>query len=281
MNRKQVAITADGEFVFTGWWINNERVQLYRRGETNSVEWRADIQGTEWFLPWRATVRDGAWSAPPGATTRSCSLFSTSGTKPPRNRSTRCNPPPDHLWVDAETCDDGRFFFGLAQGPSPGFIGRVVCYDRESGALLWWHEMNAQALGLDCSADGMRLAAASRWETVVLDTATGLPLDLVTHPGGAQALPALSGDGTLLAVGTTDGRLALYGWDGSSYLERWQYSFPVLDDQSFVSCVDISDDGSTVAAGTLDFLTDNIYGGKLHGLQRFGAAAPVQQYRFR
>ncbi len=261
VNRKQVAITADGEFVLSGWWINNERVQLYRRGEARSLEWRADIAGTDWFLPLESD-REGRSLV---CATRGNDmelesllyLWDKSSPVPVHQMMA----PPDHLWVDAETCDDGRFFFGLAQGPSPNYAGRVICYDRQTGILLWHHQLGNQALGLDCSADGRRLAASSRGETVVLDTATGFPLDRVEHEGGSQSLPALSGDGMLLAVGSTRGQLSLFAWDGADYVERWCYTFPVLDDESFVSCVDVSDDGSTVIAGTLDFPAVNTYGG--------------------
>jgi hypothetical protein len=270
VNRKQVAITADGEHVLTGWWVNNERVQLYRRDNMKSVEWRADISGTDWFLPLESD-REGrsmvCATRGDGAERQSLLyLWDKSSPEPVH----QMNAPANHLWVDAATCDDGRFFFGLAQGPAPDYTGWVICYDRESGLLRWWYEMDDQSLGLDCSADGTRLAAGNRFETVVLDTATGLPLDQVVHPGGSQTLPALSGDGTLLAVGTTSGQLALYGWEGSAYLERWVYNFPVLDDTSFVSSVDISDDGSTVAAGTLDFLSGGLYGGSCMVFDRSG-----------
>ena len=261
VNRKQVAITADGEFVLSGWWVNNERVQLYRRGNTHQVEWRASLAGTNWFLPLESDLEGRslvcATRGDDGKLQSRLLLWDKSSPEPVHAMLA----PADHLWVDAETCDDGRFFFGLAQGPSPDYAGRVICYDRESGLPLWWYQLDGQATGMDCSANGTRLAAICRWDTAVLDTASGQLLDLVVHPTGSNAPPALSGDGSLLAVGTTEGQLLLYAWDGSTYLERWRYLFPVLDDEPFVSSVDISDDGSTVAAGTLDFPDAESYGG--------------------
>ncbi len=261
INRKQVAMTADGQYVLSGWWINNERVQLYRQDDTSDPEWRADIAGTDWFLPLESDCEGRSLVCATRGNDAELQSLLYLWDKSSADPVYALLPPPDHLWVDAETCDDGRFFFGLAQGPSPSYLGRVICYDRLSGLQLWHYQMQNQALGLDCSADGSRLAAASRWETVVLDTATGLLVDRVVHPAGSQSLPALSGDGTLLAVGTTEGQLSLLSWDGAAYLEQWRHTFPVLDDQSYVSCVDISTDGSTVAAGTLDFPTTSTYGG--------------------
>lgn len=272
VNRKQVAITADGEYVLSGWWINNERVQLYRGGDTQQVEWRADIAGTEWFLPLESDHSGHsmvcATRGDSGELQSRLILWDTSSPEPVYSKQS----PPGHLWVDTATCDDGRFFFGLAQGPSPDYVGRAICFQRQTGLVLWSYQLEGQAIGMDCSADGTRLAVSCRSDTTVLDTSSGQLLDLVIHPGGSQTLPSLSGDGALLAVGTSEGQLMLSSWNGSAYLQRWQYLFPVLDDEPFVSAVDISDDGSTVAAGTLDFPDAVDFGGSI---LLFDSASPL------
>jgi len=260
VNRKQVAITASGEYVLSGWWVNNERVQLYHRDGPKRVAWRADIVGTDWFLPLESDdLGQTLICATQGNEAELQSfLYVWDFSSPIPDHQLLA--PTDHIWVDAATCADGRYIFGLAQGPGPLYPCRALCFDRQNGMLLWSHQMEAQCVGLDCSADGLRLAVSSRYETDVMDTITGQRLDRVEHLSN-PAFPALSGNGERLAMGSTSGVLTLFAWNGSAYDEEWRHNFPEQERVPYVSAVDISDDGSTVAAGTLDFPGPDEFGG--------------------
>jgi hypothetical protein len=68
----------------------------------------------------------------------------------------------------------------------------------------------------------------------------------------------ISGDGARVVIGTFQGNVILYEWNGTQYITKW--SIPTGHD--WVRSVAISNDGSTFGCGTIEFLSGGAWAGK-------------------
>lgn len=127
-----------------------------------------------------------------------------------------------------------------------GSGGALLVYD-ESGMLRFKRNLPAPPEGVSVSADGMVVAANVRAFAKVFDAMTGAMRDSIPISGETQRPALLSGDGSLLLTGGFSRTVNLYQWNGTDYASLWSYPVPGT---TWITALAISDDGSTVAAGT-------------------------------
>src|SRR4030095_8598814 len=80
---------------------------------------------------------------------------------------------------------------------------------------------------------------------------------------GTQSPQAISGNGNIIATINYNGYVRVLQWNGSTYNLLWQHQEPPGTYYNWMTAVDISNDGSMVAAGTLNFITSSSYDGKV------------------
>jgi WD40 repeat protein len=142
----------------------------------------------------------------------------------------------------------------FAQGQTEAVL---AVYDIAAGDTIFTRTFDqARGLyGVDISRDGSVAAVSCYDQIYIFDIPSGNYRDTLYNY--SQVTARVSGDGSLVAVGLYTGRVYLYTWDGTQYDNTWIGNTT----HDWVTAVDISDDGSTVACGTLDFVGSG-YGGK-------------------
>ncbi|NQU04818.1 MAG: carboxypeptidase regulatory-like domain-containing protein, partial [Calditrichaeota bacterium] len=126
--------------------------------------------------------------------------------------------------------------------------------------------------GVNIAGDGDIVIVNGKYRFYVLNLADGeLLYEAPTY--NTESEVAVSDDGSVLVVSSLTGVLLVYLLDDDGYSELWRYRFRGAR-SSWVSACAISADGSTIAAGTLDFF-DEHYGGRLAVFETFGNGEPL------
>jgi len=87
----------------------------------------------------------------------------------------------------------------------------------------------------------------------------------------------ISGDGSILAIANYYGYVRIYKWNGNTYEYLWEDQEPPGERYNWINCVDVSEDGSMVAAGTLNFIDyqNYIYCGKVKFYRVYSGNNPI------
>jgi WD40 repeat protein len=243
---QNVATTPDGSGILAGWWLNNQRFAAYASAGLETPVWRYD-QYTPWMMPVAA----------------SNDKFSGSGSGLPAFLWQKDSPLPiDQINLGPAYNGGGVAFSGDGNLMAAAFtLGQndaiLVIYDIAAGDTIFTRTFDqARGLyGVDVSRDGSVAVVSCYDQIYVFDITSGAYRDSLFN--ASQVIAKVSGDGSLIAVGLFNGRVYLYAWNGSQYATRWAANTT----HDWVTTVDVSDDGSTVACGTLDFV-GSLYGGK-------------------
>ena len=113
----------------------------------------------------------------------------------------------------------------------------------------------------------------------VIDPATGATLqdNLYYYSNSPTQQPGMSANGEYLAFTDFSGKGTLYKWDGTQYVQQWSASLAGPGSSSTWGCGScVSADGSTIAFGTLDFVTDG-YDGCLYVFNNY-SSEPIWTY---
>ena len=242
----RVAITPDGYGIFAGWYLNNERFSAYVSTGLQSPAWSYRYN-TDYSMPVAAS---------------NVGYAGTDITLPvllwDRNSP---------LYVDQYDFAQGFVCRGvafsgdgnlLAAVGQSGLNGMLVIYDVTAQDTIFTRAFDiVTALnGVDFAKDGSTVVVSNYGSLLVYNVPDGELLSTLYNY--SQNVARVSGDGSLIVIGTFSGTVYLYEWDGSGYDYRWNRSIQ----HDWVTAVDVSDDGSTVACGTLDFQNNQIAGGK-------------------
>lgn len=107
----------------------------------------------------------------------------------------------------------------------------------------------------------------------IIDPATGETLqdDLYYYNNSPSQAPGMSADGEYMVITDFSGNAVLYRWNGTRYDQQWSTSVKGPGASSTWGCGSaISADGSTIAVGTLDFIS-NGYDGCLYVFDNYSA----------
>ena len=114
------------------------------------------------------------------------------------------------------------------------------------------------------SGNGERLVV-SQYYWVTVYSRTGDVLFQIERDTGSQTTPAISDDGSIFVLGDFHGNVDVYEYDldTSTYELKWQYQFDPSGNYDWVTALAISEDGSTVAAGSFQNDGQAQYSGEL------------------
>ena len=139
----------------------------------------------------------------------------------------------------------------------------IACYNisnNKSDPEWLIGDLTVNPVGISLSKDNARLvvAFAQGYKQIwVIDPLTGdiLQNDLYYYDNSPSQDPALSANGDYLAYADFSGMAYLYHWNGERYESVWTASIAGPGATSTWGCANaISDDGSLIAIGTLDFV---------------------------
>ena len=145
----------------------------------------------------------------------------------------------------------------------------IACYDfgvTKSNPTWLIGDLTVNPVGLSLSKDDTHFVAAFAQgykQIWVIDPLTGeiLQDDLYYYDNSPSQDPALSADGSYLAYTDFSGMAYLYHWNGERYESVWTASVAGPGASSTWGCGNaISDDGSLIAIGTLDFVSSGYDG---------------------
>ena len=242
----RVAITPDGSGMFAGWYLNNERFSAYVSTGLQSPAWSYRYD-TDNSMPVAAS---------------DIGYVGTDVTLPvllwDRNSPLYTD---QYDFAQGYICrgvafsGDGNMLAAVGQN---GLSGQLVVYDVEAQDTVYTRafEVVTALNGVDISKDGSTVVVSNYGNLLVYNVPDGELLSTIFNY--SQNVARTSGDGSLIVIGTFSATFYLYEWNGTEYEYRWIR--PVQDD--WVTAVDVSDDGSTVACGTLNFENGQIAGGK-------------------
>jgi hypothetical protein len=145
----------------------------------------------------------------------------------------------------------------------------IACYGfgvTKSDPIWVIGDLTVNPVGISLSKNNARLvvAFAQGYKQIwVIDPLTGdiLQNDLYYYDNSPSQDPALSANGDYLAYADFSGMAYLYHWNGERYESVWTASIAGPGASSTWGCANaISDDGSLIAIGTLDFVSSGYDG---------------------
>ena len=243
---KKAAISPDGYNILAGWQLNHERYSSY---VSTGLQWpvweyRQEADGS---LPVDATNSGFA------GTDISLPVYLWDHNSPLFIDQYDFNA--GFVGIDVSFSGDGNL---LAIAGSSGSNGILIIYDITTQDTVFTRifERDVCINGVDISSDGSTVVVSMYNSLLVYSIPNGDFMSIIYNY--SQNIARISGDGSLIVIGTFTGYFYLCEWNGTDYEYRWVR--PIQHD--WVTAVDVSDDGSTVACGTLDFQSGGNYGGK-------------------
>ncbi len=155
----------------------------------------------------------------------------------------------------------------------------VSAFNSESNTPLWTQTFDPSLTsgwyGVTISGDGSIVAVNGKYHAYLLDTDDGSVLwDFDTN--NTESPVRLSDDGSVVTTGSlSGGRFRVFNYDPGqeTWVLLWDYVF-TGGTSNWVSATAVSADGSTVAAGSLTFMTGG-YGGQVVVFDTYSGPTPL------
>ncbi|NQT35182.1 carboxypeptidase regulatory-like domain-containing protein [bacterium] len=263
----KVVISADGRWVAIGYTLNNERLEV-RNARDGELVFDFEVEEGSSHIDMTAegdwigySSRDSVWLFTLDSEGNPFFRFSLDGYSAGPIKLTRDGEYFVTTWLDRESEEN-----------------LVVCFRDADPEPLWTFAAPARETfgwyGINISRDRSVVAVNGKYRFYLLELETGDSIwESLTY--NTESRIALSEDATILAVASLTGVVLVYvrnRVDGG-YSELWRYRFQGAS-SSWVSACEISLDGRTIAAGTLDFYEDH-YAGRLALFETFESSIPL------
>jgi len=231
-----VSVQADGMGVFANWYLNAQRGSYYRTLGTGVPAWEG--------------AGDYGWSydGHEQGVSRHGEALAASTISEVREWSKLSGIPRWHYGYPAPE-------FAVAKTNTDGTIvaaattDHLYVFDAQSGDTLWTapYYVSNGLEGLALSTDGS-IVALSVYDSchIFENGALRGSIPIGVHNTGTQYAAKISGDGKYCVTGDYQAHVKLYRWSGTSYDMMWSATIG----NPWVTDVNISKDGSTIAAGT-------------------------------
>ncbi|MBU0517926.1 WD40 repeat domain-containing protein [bacterium] len=168
----------------------------------------------------------------------------------------------------------------VAVACAAGSVGRVIAFSPASATPIWETSMTITTgfpfYGLRFSADGTHISANEKFYAWILNAADGSAIWETAVNNTESPIP-MSEDGSVIAIGLNAGGICyVYTWNGNTqvYDLLWSYTF-TGGYSRWCNEVEISTDGSTIAAGSLIFETGGTYDGTAAVFDINGGGTPL------
>ncbi len=245
---EHTAIAGNGMWLQAGWYLNNERTNLYRTLGTGAPNWSCPLPAAAGFIS--VDVSNSGSNIGVIAQGEPCYNFGSSSPAPnwvynlPSGYSHAVSSQGPTVCVS----DDGTICAVLAR---MGNEARLFMFDSDGDTIRTIpFDPNTGIYGLDMANDGSVLCITT-YNAIYVFNADGSRRDSIQQYG--QTAAKISGDGSYFVKGDFNSRACLYRWNGTSYDLVWQ----CFTGHPWVTAVAISDDASTIMAGTYQYSPAN------------------------
>jgi hypothetical protein len=250
----EVKVSKEAGYTYVAWWLNNERISLY---ENSSVPIWEDPIISEFEFPIDMTP-DGSYVAV--GFNNTIRVYATGSQTMVWEKVTNAS-------VTGVKIDQaGEMVYALENAPDGQDMANVAAYEVGEDDAVWRTTFEGTGVALAASGDRSRIAFCQYpgpnrlW---VLDGSDGEILFDAFYRN--QNPPAFSYDGSVVVSGDYGGYAYVYEYDEtrSSYYEKWNFKVGGGGTSAWVVGMDVSDDGSTIAIGTLVFVSGG-YNGEIY-----------------
>jgi WD40 repeat protein len=248
-----VRISDEGERVWVGQGLNYARPQLFIPGDT-LPEWEFAVSIGIWEAEVSvATPSDGSMLAALAQDRAQLLVFDPSSSLPAFPVLTFDLGPGERGTALGVSRDGSTLVVGAN---APGDAVRLYVFDAlvSPPETLWTVTVPVAQwdyiAGVDLTDDGSRILISTYYDWYMVDRDSRTLLQQTANFG--QTVAGVSGDGSRLVTGGFDGEVVAWEWDpGSAAYERlWTHW---VGEDTWVTAVAISRDGSTILAGTYDY----------------------------
>ena len=275
-------VSGNGKYNVTSWNLNTERISLYNNLNSNPLwEYFTDPNVFLSFL----TISDTGGVIGTGSY-HNIYLFNNTGNIPFFNFDLTLLADTG-IATGLEITSNGKFLVGsVSRQDSSTILG----FNSTSNSPVWSRKIiptvtvgGAGIQGVRMSANDSLVIVNTYAEFYVIKTYTGqLVFQGLVNPtspnSGTQAAQGISRNGNIIATINYSGFLRVYQWNGLTYNFLWSNQEPPGIFFNWYTCVEVSDDGQNIAAGTLNFLTSSSYDGKIKLFKTSGSGTPVWTY---
>lgn len=179
----------------------------------------------------------------------------------------------------------GNFIVATANGSSSTDSSTVFGFTTSSNVPVWTKRIGptgttgSQFQGAKISGNDSLIIINTYITVYVIKIYTGQLLYSGTvnpiNGNGTQNQQAISGNGNIIATINYAGYVRVLQWNGSTYNLLWQHQEPPGTFYNWMTAVDVSNDGSMVACGTLNFISNSNYDGKVKLFSVAGGSTPL------
>lgn len=249
-----VRVSKQEETTLVAWWLNNERASLYSNSPvpiwenpvTSDFEFAIDMTPNGLYL----ALGYG----------NMIQVYATATQALVWEKAT------DASVTGVKISEDGTMVYALENSPGGQDKSNVKAYEVGQEDPVWATTFSGTGVAFAASGDRSKFAfcqypGANKMH--ILDGLTGEVIFDAFYRN--QNPPSFSYDGKLIISGDYGGYAYLHEYDDNTgtYFEKWNFKVGGGGTSAWVIGVDLSDDGSTVAIGTLVFLSSD-YNGEIY-----------------
>ena len=264
-----MAMSGNGVVGYCGWALNNKRVSAYNNTDNTPYwEYTTSASGNRSYVASSDTgvVVTGAY--------HNINLFTKNSGTPFFNFDLTSLVDTGIAGPVAIT-SNGKFLIGSA---SRNDTSTIMGFNSSSATIVWKLRIPTSLQGIRISGNDS-LAIINTYSAYwVVNTYTGAIRYNGAITGGTQMTQGISGNGSIIGIVNYQGQLKVLQWNGTAYTQLWQYQEPTGSYYNWISCIDISYDGSYVAIGTLIFVTSSSYDGRIRFFKVSTGNTPVWSY---
>jgi hypothetical protein len=265
-----VAFSGNGLYGVVGWGLNNERVALHNNLNSTPIwQFMTSTNASRNYV----AISDTAGVIAVGSY-HNIYLFNKDSSQPFFNFDLTTTLDTGIAEV-LDITSDGNYVVASASRNDSSW---VYCFNKNSTTSLWRTRIKGKAYGVRISGNDSLVIINGYYNYKVVNIYTGDIRAEGLIDNGNQYPLGISGNGNVIATGNYRGFLKVYQWNGSQYVQQWQFQEPPGTYYNWIVTIDISDDGEYIAAGTLNFLSSSSYDGKLHYFKRSVGSTPIWSY---
>ncbi|MEO6693987.1 MAG: T9SS type A sorting domain-containing protein [Ignavibacteria bacterium] len=275
-------LSGNGKYNVTSWNLNSHRISLYNNLSPTPVwEYPTDPNVYLSFL----TISDTGGVIGTGSY-QNILLFNNSSNVPFFNFDlTRLAD--TGIATGLDISNDGKF---LVASVSRQDSSTIFGFNSTSNVPVWSRKIiptitvgGAGIQGVRMSANDSLVIINTYAEFYVIRAYTGqLIFQGLINPSspssGTQVAQGISGNGNVISTINYSGFVRVYQWNGTTYNFIWANQEPPGTFFNWYTCVEISDDGQNIAAGTLNFVSSSSFDGKIKLFKTSGTGIPIWTY---
>ena len=267
-----VAVSGNGLISANGWSLNNQHLDVYGNAN-NTPLWQYGLYPSG-YRNYVATSDTGGLIAV-GAYKNI--LFFDKGSNTPFFNFDLTTTGDTGTASFLDVTSNGSF---VVAGASRSDSSKILGFAKGSSTYSWRvYIPGGQIYGVRISGNDSLVIVSTYSNYMVLNTFTGVVRAQGTISYGTQCAQGISGNGNIIATVNYHGQVRVMQWNGSAYVQLWQYQEPTGTYYNWINCIDISNDGNYIAAGTLNFLPSSTYDGKVRFFKVSNGNTPIWSYQ--